>query len=254
MEPSLDYGIMEWAVLVIAAFIIGFSKTGMPGAGILSISLIALVIPARASTGLILPMLIAGDVFAVAFYRRHADWRHLIHLMPWAFVGIVIGYFMLAAVTDGQLRPMIGIVILVLLGLNELRERWKAKEGDAGEGSLPANPSFAAGMGILGGAVTMLANAAGPIISIYMLAMRLPKTIFVGTGAWYFLVMNCVKVPFSANLGLVNKGSLLMNLALLPVIIAGAILGLLVLKKLPEKSFNRLVVILSALAALKLIF
>ena len=250
MASPFEYSAMEWAILGISALIVGFSKTGMPGAGILSISLIALVIPARASTGLILPMLIAGDIFAVAFYRRHADWKHLLLLMPWAFVGIIIGYFALSHITDKELRPIIGTVILVMLALNELRALKKINNEEA----IPTKHAFAASMGITGGAVTMLANAAGPIIAIYMLAMRLPKTIFVGTGAWYFLIMNCVKVPFSANLGLISQSSLLLNLILLPGIVIGALLGLLVLKSLPEKLFNRLVVILAALSALKLIF
>lgn len=229
----------------------GFSKTGLPGAGILAIPLVAFVVPAKASTGVVLPMLIMGDIFAVAFYRRHADWRHLWLLMPWALVGIVLGFFVLGWITDDQLRPIIGAVILVMLGLNQLRTMRKMKVDDDSE--VPHSRSFAATMGLVGGAVTMMANAAGPVIALYMLAMRLPKNIFVGTGAWYFMIMNCVKVPFSAKLGLINKESLLLNLYLLPALVVGALIGVSVLKILPEKLFNRLVLVLAALAALKLL-
>ncbi len=242
----------EWCVLVCSAFLMGFSKTGLPGAGILAIPLVAFVIPAKASTGVVLPMLIMGDIFAVAFYRRHADWKHLSHLMPSAFVGIIAGYFALGVVTDGQLRPIIGAVILVMLGLNYLREKRRLKEDD--DAAVPHNRTFAASMGLVGGAVTMMANAAGPVIALYMLAMRLPKNIFVGTGAWYFMIMNCVKVPFSAQLGLINKESVLLNLYMMPALVVGALLGVTVLKRLPEKLFNKLVIILAALAALKQLF
>ncbi len=250
-----EYSVLQWGILSLAAFVIGFSKTGMPGAGILAVPLLALVIPAKVSTGVILPMLIAGDVFAVAFYRRHADWSHLLHLMPWAFLGIVAGYFALDALSDSQLRPVIGAVILAMIAMN-LHRSWKAKAKGSDEDDAPPSlsPRFAASMGVLGGAVTMMANAAGPVVALYMLAMRLPKSVFVGTGAWFFLIVNCVKVPFSANLGLVNKGSLLLNLSLLPLIVIGALAGLFALKRLPEKAFSRLVLILAALAALKLIF
>jgi len=200
-------------------------------------------------------MLIAGDVFAVAFYRRHADWRHLFHLMPWAFLGVVAGYLLLGVLTDSQLRPIIGLVILVMIGMGQYRA-WRERKAskEAVEAQPSFSPRFAASMGIVGGAVTMMANAAGPVIALYMLAMKLPKNVFVGTGAWYFLIMNCVKVPFSAHLGLVNSSSIALNLCLLPLIVIGAVAGLLLLKRLPEKLFNRLVLILAALAALKLLF
>lgn len=246
-----EYSVLQWGILAISAVIIGLSKTGMPGGGVLAIPLVALVIPARASTGVILPMLIAGDILAVALYRRHADWKHLFLLMPWAAAGIVVGYFALSFLTDAQMRPIIGVVILVMLAMNRLRALKKPVED---EEPPKASHTFAASMGLTGGAVTMMANAAGPVISLYMLAMRLPKNIFVGTGAWYFLIMNCFKVPFSANLGLINMNSLALNLVLLPMIGLGAFFGVHLLKRLPEGIFNNVVLVLAALAAVKLLF
>ena len=248
---SFDYSLFQWSILLASALIIGISKTGLPGGGVLAIPLVALVLPAKASTGLILPMLIAGDVFAVAFYRRHADWRHLFLLMPWAVLGILLGYSAMFFVTDAQLRPIIGVVILVMLAMNEIRSMMRKPDDET---MPPASHLFASTMGVTGGAVTMMANAAGPVISLYMLAMRLPKNVFVGTAAWYFMMVNCIKVPFSAHLGLINAHSLALNLLLLPMIIIGALCGIFILKRLPEKFFGRLVVILAAVAALKLLF
>ena len=254
-----------------AALLIGLSKTGIPGAGILPIAMAALVLPAKASTGILLPMLIAGDIFAVAFYRRHAVWKHLVALMPFAGVGIVIGYFLMGIVTDAQLKPIIGGVILVMLALNWLRSRGRLDEkivqtiGGDGDVALPGAPDdaqsppthvspfrrwgLAAGIGLLGGVVTMMANSAGPIMIVYLLAMRLPKHEFIGTAAWYFLLVNCFKIPFSSGLGLINPESLAMNLILLPMIVIGALAGVRILRRLPEKGFTAIVQILAAVGA-----
>jgi len=235
-----------WIILAIAAFFIGISKTGIPGLGTLAIPLAALVIPARASTGVILPMLIFGDCFAVAFYRRHAVWKHLFRLIPWAAAGIIIGYFALGRISDRQLRPTIGFIVLAMLAVNCSNglERW----------NVPGRWWFACVMGLLAGVTTMMANAAGPIMILYLLAMNLPRHEFIGTGAWYYFLLNWFKVPFSANLGLINGASLHLNLMLFPVVAAGALLGVLALKRIPEEWFVRLVQVLTILAAVKLIF
>ena len=168
--------------------------------------------------------------------------------MPAAVVGVVIGYFLLDRINSAQLKPIIGIIVLTLLGVNYWRNR-SLKEQD-----IPTQWWFAAVMGLLAGVTTMLANAAGPIMIIYLLAMKLPKQEFIGTGAWYFFLINWFKVPFSANLGLINAETLKINLFCFPIIAAGAIGGIFVLKRIPQKFFNSLIQILAALAACKLIF
>jgi uncharacterized membrane protein YfcA len=247
----LVHSTVEWAILGVSALVIGFSKTGLPGFGILSIPLTALVLPAKASTGIILPMLIAGDMLAVAFYRRHAQWRHLFRLFPWAFTGILVGYCLLAVVTDAQLRPVIGALILVMLVLTKWRER---NENGGADDMLPRHWSFAVIIGLLAGIATMMANAAGPVMMIYLLAMKLPKNEFIGTSAWYFLIINCFKVPFSCNLGLINHDSLMLNLCLLPAIMSGALLGIVVFRIIPQKLFVNLAQFLALVAAVKLLF
>ncbi len=244
------FGILQWLVIAVSAFVIGLSKTGLPGGGVLAIPLAAMAIPAKASTGLILPMLIMGDVFAVLYYRRHADWGRLGSLLPWAALGIVAGYFILGFLSDAQLRPVIGVVILAMLLMN----RWKAMRSASEAPPAPTNVFFAPSMGTLGGAVTMMANAAGPVVSLYLLAMRLPKAVFVGTAAWFFMIVNLFKVPFSAHLGLINAHSLAMNALMFPLVALGAYCGIRLLKRIPEALFNRLVLILAAIAAIKLLF
>ncbi len=242
-----DYniGFSGWTVLAIAGFFIGVSKTGIPGLGMLSITMTALVIPARLSTGVILPMLILGDIFAVAYYRRHAQWKYLIKLIPWAAAGIIIGYLALGRMNDQQLRPIIGFIVLLILGLNEadILDQW----------NIPARWWFAAAIGLSAGFTTMIANAAGSIMIIYLLAMRLPKQEFIGTGAWYFFLLNWFKVPFSASLGLINPDSLMLNLKIAPAIIIGSLSGIRLVKIIPQKVFEAIIKVLTVIAAIKLI-
>ncbi len=241
--------ISSWIELVLAAFLIGFSKAGVPGAGILTVVLMAMAVPAKASTGLLLPLLIFGDFIAVAYYREHVVWRHLFALIPYAFIGVVIGYFGLSYVNDAQLRPIIGIITLVMLVLSMWRDYNLGKDASPPKGWYVA-PAF----GMTGGATTMMANAAGPVMIIYLLAMRLPKNEFISTGAWYFLVVNLFKVPFSANLNLINPSSLTINLLLAPCVLLGAFAGRSTAKRLSENTFKIIVQILTAAGGIKLIF
>ncbi len=243
-----ELGLINYIIIAICAFMVGVSKTGIPGVGILVVPLLASAVPAKASVGLLLPMLIFADIFAVAYYRRHAVWIHLIRLIPWAACGVVVGYFILGKVNNEQLKPIIGAIILVLLILNY----WWNKNRD--QTKVPDNIFFAGFMGLLAGILTMLANAAGPIMIIYLLAMRLPKYEFIGTRAWYFIIMNCFKVPFSANLGLINPASLRLDLVMFPVIAIGALIGIFILNRIPQKVFNLIVQVLAACAAIKLLF
>ena len=245
MEP---HGFLFWTVLIAIALMIGVSKGGLPGIGILAIIWLPMVMPARASTGMILPLLIAGDLFAVWSVGRHAVWRHLWKVLPCAVAGVLLGWLLLAHVNDRQLRPIIGGIILAMLALGAYRSH----QTDAAE-HIPEGWWFAVLMGLAGGIATMLANAAGPIMIIYLLAMRLPKTAFVGTTAWYFLLVNSFKVPFSMQLGLITADSLRINLLLLPVILAGNLLGLYLLQRIPEKAFHHATRIFAFLGALRLL-
>lgn len=236
-----------WLVAGLSAMTVGFSKTGVPGVGILAVLLLADVIPTRESVGVLLPMLIFGDLFAVAYWRRHAVWRYLVKLLPWAMAGLAVGYLGLRYVNDAQLRPLIGAIVLVMLAVNY----WRMRRGE--NLTVPTQWWFAAGMGLLAGTTTMMANAAGPVMTIYLLAMCLPKEQFIGTGAWYFLIVNCLKVPPMASLGLINGPSLTFNLMLTPVIAIGAVAGIFLVKYIPQKRFNQAVQLLAAAAAVRLL-
>jgi len=237
-----------WAAAGVVAMLIGIAKTGVPGVGILAVVLLASVMDVKQSVGFLLPILIMGDCFALKFYRRHADWPQLARLMPAALVGIVIGYFLMERITSAQLRPLLGGIVMVLLALDGLRERLPVS-ADA-----PSHGSVGVAVGVAAGITTTLANAAGPLIAVYFLSMRFDKHRFIGTAAWYFFVLNCTKVPFfiAQTPPLITGRSVLGNLCLLPAVAAGALLGVFLLRKIPQKWFVVLVRILTALAAARL--
>ncbi len=229
----------QWALGAFCALTVGLSKTGVPGLGILFVPLFAMVLPARASTGALLPLLMIGDAIAVIWYRRTAVWRHLWRLLPWAGVGIVCGFFLLGTIDDRTLQPLLGALIIGMLGFNIWRDRpWEDPAHRTRP--LPSIPTawwFSAVMGLLAGTTTMLANAAGPVMLVYLLSMRLPKDEFLGTGAWFFALVNATKVPFSAGLGLITAGSLALDGILAAGVLAGAAVGILAARKLPERVF-----------------
>jgi uncharacterized membrane protein YfcA len=243
-----DLDIMGWLVVSLCAVLVGIAKTGIPGVTILVVPLMAGVLPARSSVGVLLGMLMLGDLFAATYYRRHAQWGHVVRLLPVTLLGIVAGYSGLKVVTNQQLKPIIGGIVLGMLALS----CWRTRAGEK-HASIPTQWWFATAIGLLAGITTMMANAAGPIMVIYLLAMRLPKTEFVGTGAWFFFVVNWMKVPFSANLGLMTAESLTLDLLMLPLIAAGAAAGILVLKRIPQRIFTAVVQFLAAAAAVKLL-
>ena len=245
----MDLDLFGWVVVAVCAVMVGTTKTGMPGLGILVVPLMALVLPTRQSTGILLGILILADLFAITYHRRNARWGHVLRLLPAAFAGIVAGYFGLKFVNDRQLKPIIGGIVLVMLAVNYWRTRAKGEDTP-----VPTQLWFAAALGFMAGVTTMMANAAGPVMIIYLLAMRLPKVEFVGTGAWFFFVVNWLKVPFSANLNLMTAESVKLNLMMLPFIAVGAFTGMFLLKRIPQKAFNAIVQILAAAAAVKLLF
>ena len=244
-----DLSVMEWFIVILCAVFIGFSKSGLPNMIILVVTILMLVFPAKESVGILLPMLLVGDVFAVTFYRRNVIWKHLISLIPWVLIGILFGYFVLSHLNSGQLKPMIGIIVLAMVVLHLTRQKF----GERFNQLMPSSLWFISLMGILGGFTTMVGNAAGGVMAIYLLVKGLSKNEFVGTGAWFFLTVNVIKLPFYLHLGLINQESLTFNLWMVPAIIVGAFIGIKILPLIPQKVFQWLVLALAAIGGINLL-
>ncbi len=244
----MGFSAYQWTLLALGAFATGLSKTGLPGLGVLTVGLFANAIPARESTGALLPLLIAGDFFAVAFFRKHANWSHLWKLFPWVVPGILAGVLALKFVNSAQVEKIIGGVLLAMIVLQFWRQKTRR-----GSDPVPHEWWVSATAGFLAGFTTMVANAAGPVMIIYLLAAGLPKLEFIGTSAWFFLFVNLFKVPFSLGLGLINPGSLLLDSALLIPMLPGVVLGPLLLRHINQRAFEVIATILTLIATARLL-
>jgi len=241
----------QWVLAVVAAMLVGVAKTGIAGIGMLFVVIFAQILPAKQATGLVLPLLCFGDLVAVASYRQHANWRHLWRLFPWAALGVVVGFFVLGRIGDRDMRQLIGGIVVTLVTLHLVR-RWRARAATESE---PEHGAwFAPTIGVLAGFTTLVANAAGPLMAVYLLAMRLPKMEYVGTAAVFFLLLNLFKVPFMVSLGLITQPSFALNLWLAPAVLVGALAGRKILPKINQKMFENLALFFSAAAGLRLLF
>lgn len=244
--PHLD--LPEWLLAALAAACVGIGKAGITGMGLLPVVIFAFLFGARTSTGIVLPMLIVGDVSAVRAFHRHARWDYIRRMLPPACIGVMVSAWYMRTLSEAVYKPIIGGIILALVVLQVARMQ---KPGWFG--SVPHTRVFAWTIGLVAGGATMLANAAGPVFAIYCLAVSLPKMEFVGTSAWFFLIVNAFKIPFSIALGLIHGGTLLLNVVLSPLIVAGLLAGRWLTRRIPQRTFDLLLLGFSALAALRLI-
>ncbi len=243
--PS-DFAFYFFAAL--AGLLMGFSKTGMPGVSVPAVAIMAGAFPdnAEASVGCMLPVLLVGDVFAVTYYRRHAQWDRLVRLLPCVLLGMVPGYLVLHFFEGNQLRPILGVLILSLFFLELVRRKY-------GWNRIPHNRWFTLVLGMLAGFATMVGNAAGPVMALYLVACELDKEQFIGTCAWFFFILNLTKVvPFWSQ-GMLSPEILSTSLWVSFVAVCGAFLGVRMLPKIPQWVFDRLVIALTGVAGLWLL-
>lgn len=214
----------------------------------IAILLMAEAMPPKESTGAVLPMLILADIFAVAAFRKHAVMSHVFRLVPPALAGVVTGFFLMPLIPGEVFGQFIGWLTLVLTAFVIIQRSTTKLASLAMH-----HPAIALPTGWVAGVTTMLANAAGPVMTLYLLACRLPKMEFVGTAAWYFLFLNVLKVPFSAGLGLISKDSLWLNLKMAPAVLIGIWLGRKLLPLIPQRPYEILLITVSVIAAFRLI-
>lgn len=236
-----------WILGGCAALIVGLSKTGVPGIGTLAAAIMVTVFPAKQSVGALLPMLIAGDIFALLYYRQHAQWKRLIELFPSVVGGMILGAVVLARLDSHQLKPLLGILILVLLLIELLRERF-------GWANVPHQLWFVILMGSLAGFATTVGNVAGPIMNIYLISKGLRKEQFMGTIAWYYFIVNCSKMPLYLYLDMIDSGTLRFDLMMVPGVVIGAVAGRWMLGRMGVGLFKSVVLILAAVVAGRLLF
>lgn len=244
---SLSYS--ELSIVLLVALFIGMAKTGVHGTGILAVPLLATVFGGQRSSGILLPILVMGDLMGVIYYHRHASWKHLKLLFPWAAVGVILGTIVGSNINDQIFKMIMGAIILISVFIMI----WIEQGGH--QDRVPTNKLFANGMGVVGGFTSMVGNLAGSVMGIYLLSTRLPKNAYIGTAAWFFMVVNWFKFPFHVFVWhTISVNTVLFDLLLLPVILLGAYLGILIIKNFSEKNFRWFIIVMTLVAAIGMIF
>jgi len=241
-----DFSAWHWTLIFLSALCSGMAKAGLKGVDVLNVTFMALVFGGKASTGVILPLLCVADIFAVFFYRRHVQWSHFWHLIPWLVVGVLIAVFVGDHLDEELFRKLMAIIILlavIIMIYLEYRKR-----------TVPHSRAFVISSGLTTGITTMLGNLGGAFSNLYFLALRMTKQDFIGTAAWLFLVINLFKVPFHIFVWkTINISTFLIDLAAIPSLIAGFFLGLYLVKKLHDDHYRKFVIALTIVGAVMIL-
>ncbi|MDX5584167.1 MAG: sulfite exporter TauE/SafE family protein [Aureibaculum sp.] len=245
---SYNLSTFQWISVFMAVFLLGLSKSGIKGIGILIVVILAFVFGEKASTGILLPMLIVADIFAVIYYHRHAQWKYIKKLMPWMIIGVLLGVWIGNDISEGIFKKLMAIIIIgsvLILFYSENRKSSK----------IPTSRIFSGSAGLLAGFTTMIGNLAGPIANIYFLAIRLPKNEFIGTAAWLFFIINIFKLPFHLFVWkTVSVDTLVLNSILVPALILGFFMGVSLVKLISNLHYRRFILAVTAIGALVLLF
>lgn len=238
---------IQWSLVIVAAFMVGLSKSGVNGVMMLVIPILANVFGGKESTGILLPLLVAGDIFAVGYYRKHANWNDIRKLLPWTLGGLAVGAVVGNYINDRQFKLLMASIIIICLGILIYIENRRDK-------TVPKSHLISVTAGMAAGFSTMIGNAAGPIFSVYLLARGFKKYDFMGTSAWFFLIINLTKVPLQVFVWRnVDASSFLTAALMLPAIALGAFLGSRIIRKFNEKFFRYFIIILTAISAVRLL-
>ena len=245
---GLNFTILQWSFMSLAAFIIGISKAGIKGLDVLNVLLMAVVFGGKASTGVILPLLCMGDILAVIVYKRHVEWKYFRKLMPAMVVGVLLGVWFGQGIDEYIFKKVISVIIVFSLLLMIYTETAKNT-------SFPSKMWFSTSMGLIAGFTTMLGNLAGAISNIYFLALKIDKNTFIGTAAWIFLFINLFKLPFQVIFwNNITAKTLTLDLVVLPALLLGFYLGLKFVGKVHDALFRKLVMVITFLGALLILF
>jgi uncharacterized protein len=244
----LEVGILNFSLAAFCAFLLGVSKSGIKGIASLIVTGLALVYGAKNSTGILMPLLLVGDVFAITYYKRHVQKEYIIKMLPWMVIGVLIGVVGGQYITESFFKYGMAIIILFSVGLMYYWENKKDK-------TIPSHWTFASSMGLLAGFTTMIGNLAGAFSNIYFLAMRLPKNNFIGTAAWLFFIINAFKVPFHIwTWETMNSTSLQISLQLVPFVLIGLVAGVFLVKKIENDSYRKLILLFTAIGGVAILF
>lgn len=245
---NFQISFLDLLIAFVATLLLGIGKSGIKGLGVVIVTLMALVFGGKASTGILMPMMITADIFAVIYYHRHTQWVFLKKLLPMMVVGVLLGVWWGNDISEELFKQIMAFFILVTVAIMIWMDRTKTF-------GIPKHWVFSGFMGLLSGITSMIGNLAGSFASIYLLAMRLPKNEFIGTAAWLFFIINVFKLPFHIFIWkTVDVQTLKLNLLLSPAIIIGFFLGVRLVKIIHNDLYRKLVLVVTAIGALIILF
>jgi hypothetical protein len=245
---SYHFSTAQWLAVLFAIFLLGLAKSGIKGIGIIIVVILAFVFGEKASTGILLPLLISADIFAVIYYNKHVQWSYIKKLMPWMMIGVLVGVWMGNDVSEDIFKKMMAIIIIGSVLIMFYFENRKMIR-------IPNNIWFSGSAGLLAGFTTMIGNLAGPVSNIYFLAMRLPKNEFIGTAAWLFFLINLFKLPFHIFVWkTITRETLVLNSLMIPAMIVGFYLGVSIVKLISNINYRRFILFVTALGGFILLF
>ena len=240
--------LLNFAIAAFCAFLLGISKSGLKGIATLVVAGFVLVYDARNSTGVLMPLLLVGDIFAIIYYKSHVKWKYIVKLLPWTIAGVLMGVFGGKFISEDIFKYGMASIILFSVALMYYLENKKDK-------TIPSHWTFSGSMGILAGFTTMIGNLAGPFSNVYFLAMRLPKNTFIGTAAWFFFLINTFKLPFHIwSWETINKVSILKSIELVPFVIIGLFSGVFIVKKIKDDNYRSIILFLTAIGGITILF
>jgi uncharacterized membrane protein YfcA len=240
---SYSFSTVELMFFFVVALCVGLSKTGVHGAGNVAVPLLAVVFGGQQSSGVMLPLLCIADVMGVWYYHRHASWSHLKKLILWSVPGILLGTAVGGMIDDHTFKMVMVAIIFVSVAIMIWMERGHKED-------IPDYAWFAALCGVGAGFTSMIGNLAGAFTAIYLLAMRLPKNTFIGTSAWFFMVINWIKVPLHVFAWkTIIWDTFFLDLLTVPVIALGAWLGIIIVKNLSEGAYRWFIIVMTLIAA-----
>jgi len=248
LQTTVAYLSLAFTIALAASLLLGIAKSGIKGLAVLIVTGLALVYGAKESTGILMPLLICGDILAVIYYKRHVKWIYLIKLLPWTMLGVLVGVVLGKDLPEDLFKSGMAVIILISV---VMMYYWELKK----DRKVPTHWSFAALMGMMAGFTTMVGNLAGAFSNIYFLAIKLPKNEFIGTAAWLFFIINLFKIPFHIwSWGTINQVSFQISLSLIPAVIAGFGLGVFLVKKINDDKYRQLILLLTGLGGLAILF
>jgi len=233
----------NWFLAFLGALLLGLGKSGIKGIGVVIVIIMALVFGGKASTGVLIPMMIVADVFAVIYYHRHTQWRFLGKLLPSMIVGVLLGVWFGNDISEQLFKQIMAVFILFTVFMMIWMDRKKNQ-------NIPQHWLFSSSMGLASGVTSMIGNLAGSFANIYFLAMRLPKNEFIGTAAWLFFVINVFKLPFHIFVWkTVTVESIMLNVILIPGVIIGFFAGVKLVKLVNNDTYRKFILVVTAVGA-----